>query len=251
MIKEYFRANNLKEAYEYKINGAVLLSGGGYLSKHQEDIESVVDIQKIGLNEIENAGGFITIGANVKLQTIVDNPLTPESLKVAIKRFPGSLNIRNTASIAGATLVADGKFDFLPWLLAANTKIEIYPEGKAVLLKDYLERRQSKGSFGIITKFLIPESSTIKYEVITRSPNDGVLVGVFVNQSINTGDINVCVSGYDLFPVCFHFTKSSGSIIKDIKQQLNNAYSHYKEQFCSFRYFQSMVIELYERITGE
>ena len=251
MMKEYYRANNLKEAYDYILNGAVVLAGGGYISKHQEDIDAVVDIQKIGLNGIVNENGFISIGANENLQSIIDNPLTPASLKVAIRRFPGSLNIRNSASIAGATLVADGKYDFLPWLLAAGTKIELYPDDEAILLKDFLREIKNKGKNEIITKFLIPESSTIKYEVITRSSNDGVLVGVFVNKSIDTSAVSVCVSGYDLFPVCFELTKSSGSMVSELKQHIKTAHSHYIDRFCSFLYFQTMVIELYERIIGE
>lgn len=251
MIKEYYRANSLNDAYEHTQNGFVILAGGGYISKHQEEINSVVDIQKIGLYGIENESGFLSIGANEKLQTILENSMTPDSLKKAIQRFPGSLNIRNSASIAGASLVADGKFDILPWLLVAGTKIEIFPNDRAVLLKDYLEEYKREKNIGIITKFLIPTTSRINYEVISRSPNDGILVGVFVNQPKDSRETLVCVSGYDLYPICFVLNEEGDERKEELKQYFKNAHSQYNNQFCSFSYFKAMVIELFERLTRE
>lgn len=251
MIKEYFRAENINEAYQYMKVGAKIIGGGGYVCKHQQGIISVVDLQKLGLTDIEIDKNYIKIGANKKLQAVVENESIPVSLKNAITRFPGSLNIRNSATIAGSILVSDGRFDLLPWLLAAETEVETYPEDNQMPLEKFMQKHKQGGHLGIITKILIPRKANVNWDVISRSPKDAILVGMFINQKNESDEMNVCIAGQDLFPICVSIKKEMNGKKKIIKDKLNNAHSHYNNKYCSFSYFLSMCDELFDRIIGE
>jgi len=250
MIKEYIRAENIEQAHQRLNDGAKIIGGGGYISKHQEDIDAVVDLQKLGLTGVEVDEKYIRIGASEKLQTLIDHEEIPDSLKKAIKRFPGSLNIRNSATIAGSVLISDGRFDLLPWLLSAETEVETYPDNTKINLDIFLREFKNSDSKSIITNILIPKSAVIKWDVITRTPKDAIIVGMFINQKTTNNELKICICGQDLYPVCFSVNKSSENIRDIIQENIINAHSHYNYKFCSFSYFLTMSEKLFDRISG-
>ena len=250
MILDYFRAENIEQAYKRVVDGSTIIAGGGYISKHQEGIKAVVDLQKLALTGIEVNEKYIKIGANEKLQTLVDHEAIPVSLKQAITRFPGSSNIRNSATIAGATLIADGRFDLLPWLLSAEAEVETYPDNNKTTLEIYLKEFKNSASKFIITNILIPRNANVKGEVIARTPKDAILVGMFINQQTNKNELKVCVCGQDLYPVCMTVDNSIENKRDIIQENIKNAHSHYSNQYCSFSYYLTMCEKLFDRIIG-
>lgn len=250
MIKEYIRAENIEQAYQRVNDGATIIGGGGYISKHQEDIKAVVDLQKLGLIGVEVDEKYIKIGASEKLQTLLDHEEIPDSLKKAIKRFPGSLNIRNSATIAGSVLISDGRFDLLPWLLSAETEVETYPDNNKISLDIYLKGFKNSDSSLIITKILIPRNANIKWDVIARTPKDAILVGMFIHQKATNNEMKICVCGQDLYPVCMRLNNTSGKKRDIIRENIKKAHSQYSNKYCSFQYFLLMCEKLFDRITG-
>ena len=251
MIEEYYRAETVEEAWQYVKLGAKVLGGGGYISKHQEDYKTVVDLQKLNLSGIKENDHYWEIGATEKLQTIVEHKSIPNSLKSAITRFPGSINIRNSATLAGAILVCDGRFDLLSWLLAADTKIALYPH-----VEDFDLENLYKNGFGlvkhsIITKIKIPKNSRVYWEQISRSPKDATMVGVYLMEVNNSDTYRVCVSGQGLQPKPVTIPKNYNAAVYSINTLLEIAHSHYIDNFCSFSYFKDMCFVLFDRILME
>ena len=76
MIKTYYRPTSLDEALSLLSNPeekAKPLGGGTRISKHKGPEISVVDLQELGLNNIEKSGGRISTGAMVRLDALLKN----------------------------------------------------------------------------------------------------------------------------------------------------------------------------------
>jgi CO/xanthine dehydrogenase FAD-binding subunit len=250
MITEYFRAENLEQAHQKVEDGATILGGGGYISKHQEGIDVVVDLQKIGLTGIEVDDQYLRIGASVKLQTLLDYEEIPISLKQAILRFPGSLNIRNSSTIAGSILMSDGRFDLLPWFLSAEAEIETYPDNNRISLENFIKDFKRNASKSIITNILIPRNANVIGDVVARAPKDAILVGMFINRKSTNNEMRICVCGQDLYPVCMTVNNSIENKRELILENIKNAHSQFGNKFCSFPYFVLMCEKLFDRIIG-
>ena len=125
MITDYFRPDTLPEALELlKQPDTLPLGGGTLLATLKSTPVKVVDLQSLGLDTINKKGNNLEIGATVTLQTLLENKHTSETLKKAIK-LEAPLNIRNTATVAGTLIAADGRSTFTTVLLALDAKLTV------------------------------------------------------------------------------------------------------------------------------
>jgi putative selenate reductase FAD-binding subunit len=174
MITDYFRPQTLDEALTLLSQPNTLPLGGGTLLSHPSpDPVSVVDLQALGLNMLRTKGNELEIGATVTLQQLLESEHSPAALKIAIK-LEASLNLRNSATVAGALISCDGRSSFATSLLALDAKIAIIVNRKSeiVNLGEFLPLRPR----GLITQIIIPLNAKFAFEYVSRTPSDKPIV---------------------------------------------------------------------------
>jgi CO/xanthine dehydrogenase FAD-binding subunit len=109
-----------------------------------------VDLQDLGLSDLEEAGGKVTVGAACTLQQIVEaEGILSAELAQACRR-EASWNLRNMATIAGAVLACDGRSPLVCALLAVGAKALLVPGEEALALDDLLDRRRTPADRPIV-----------------------------------------------------------------------------------------------------
>ncbi len=182
MILEYHRPKTLKEALQLLNRSTPLtrpLAGGTLLNRPGEDAIAAVDLQSLGLEQYEVRGKLFSVGAMVRLQTLLDATQTGDGLKDVI-RHEAALNIRQAATIAGTVVVGDGRSPLLAALLALDARLEIHHAeagASRVDLGDWLPfRRTRRGE--LITALELPLNVRLAYQYVARTPADQAIIGV-------------------------------------------------------------------------
>ena len=189
MILEYHRPKSVESALKLLKRDApttMPLGGGTYLNSPMSETVAVVDLQELGLDEIEKEGNTLRIGARVTLQTLVEREDIPLALQAAIRKEAG-INLRRTATLAGKVVTADGRSALATALLALDATLHIARHGeKSQTLKigELLVERSMKGSAtrglrgGLITHLNLPVPGAVRlaYQDVARTPADRPLV---------------------------------------------------------------------------
>ena len=132
MITAYHRPQTLDEDLTLLTQPNILpLGGGTLLSKPTTDSVEVADLQALGLDTVKKNGNNLELGATLTLQTLLESEHCPPALKSALK-LEAPLNIRNSATVAGTLIAADGRSTFASVLLAMDTKIIVSSKQSSV-----------------------------------------------------------------------------------------------------------------------
>jgi putative selenate reductase FAD-binding subunit len=185
MVEEYFKPTNIKEALTLKSKwgqDALYLAGGTEVNNLYFPVKPkyLISLEGIGLQAIDQTDEAIHFGANVLLQDLVENSLTPEFIKTAIKRLVNK-NIRNMATLGGHVASNKSCSDIIPTLIACQAKLEINTEKetKTILVQDYVTQEMS----ALISKIIISKETlkrTIASTNYCRSANDVSILNVAV-----------------------------------------------------------------------
>lgn len=201
MINEYHRPDTLIEALELLARTDVFtapLGGGAFLNPPSLSPIAVVDLQSLGLNTIQIKGNNLEIGATVALQQILDFDVDPD-LKAAL-RHEATYNIRQTATIAGTLVSADGRSPLATAMLALDAEFKILPNNQEIGLGDYLPLRDGYRSNHLITYINIPNNFNLGYDYVARTPADLPIVCVAVAKW-PSGRTRVALGGYGNEPI--------------------------------------------------
>src|SRR3990170_9119413 len=118
---KYLRPKTLDEALEQLASG-VALGGGTTLAPRRFQLETVIDLQDLGLSDLEESGGRVTAGAGCTLQQLVEaEGILAPALAEACRR-EAAWNLRNVATLAGAVLACDGRSPLTTALLAVGAR---------------------------------------------------------------------------------------------------------------------------------
>ncbi len=196
MITDYFRPTTLDEALTLLAQpSTVPLGGGTLLSRPTVDSVSVVDLQLLGLNRIHKQGNNLEIGATVTLQQLLDSEHCHPALKSALK-LETPLNLRNSATVAGTLVVADGRSTFACALLALDAKLSVISEQSSVIsVGEFLPLR----SRGLITQIVIPLNAKFAFEYVARTPSDKPIVCAALAQWTG-GRARLAIGGWGKSP---------------------------------------------------
>ncbi len=160
-IKNYLTPDNLEEVYQIlcadKKNQ--IIAGGAWLKLSLKKADTLISLDNLGLNKIEEKSDFIEIGSMVTLREIETdekvNKLFDGILSDAVSRIMG-MNIRNQATLGGSVM---GKFafsDILPVLLVMDTKLKFYKQGE-ISLEEFLNKTRIETD--ILEKVLIKKET--------------------------------------------------------------------------------------------
>jgi CO/xanthine dehydrogenase FAD-binding subunit len=241
MITDYKRPKSLQEAHSFINDGWEVLGGGEYISKHQEDFQKVIDLQELGLNYCKKDKDQLRYGAMTRLQEMVECSFTPLELIDIIKREK-SFNIRNAASLAGTLICADGRSDIFAWFICSGAKLLVNGEAMAVI--DYLKSDKN----ALIKEIQIDLQQTIKYERISRTPDDFTIVGVFLSKSLKNNKMTVVINGLTAKPPLIFENLDKTNLITELNNLLKTSRSQISTKWSSYEYQNKVINELVSRL---
>jgi probable selenate reductase FAD-binding subunit len=202
MIFEYHRPDTLEEALELlkrKSPKTVPLGGGTTLNQPSDEQVAVVDLQNLGLDKIKKKGSTLEIGAAASLQTLLDTKDLPGALVQAIQH-EATYNLRQTGTVAGTLVSADGRSAFAAVMLALDAQLTWLPGEEKQPLGDFLPLRTAKWPGLLITAIAIPLKPKLAYQYVARSPADLPIVSVAVARW-SSGRTRIVLGGYGSAPM--------------------------------------------------
>ena len=195
---KYLRPKTVDEALEQLASG-VPLGGGTTLTPRRFQLETVIDLQDLGLSDLEEAGGKVTAGAACTLQQIVEaEGMVAPQLAEACRR-EAAWNLRNMATIAGAVLACDGRSPLASALLAVGAKALLTPGEETLGLDDLLDRRPLDPEV-LVIGFTWKTKASLRYEQVARTPADRPIVAAAVGRPDGSA-YRVVLAGYGARPI--------------------------------------------------
>lgn len=238
MIIEYHRPTTVEETLELLSRKGVQTRpiGGGTAFRQILDAPlAVVDLQDLDINQINDRGTILELGATVTLQNLLNSTsISPELGEVI--RHEATYNLRQVASIAGTLVAANGRSPFATALLALDTQLIIQPDEKIVGLGDFLPLRSDWLQGQLIVAIRLPINVAFKYDYVARSPADQPIVCVAVCKW-PSGRTRVALGGFGDAPkLVFDGTESGG-----VEVAAKNAYSIAEDEWASAEYRQAIA----------
>ena len=164
MATQLLMAKSPEEAIGAKNASAVFIAGGTEVNRLGSDAaaaaDTLISLKKCaGLNEIEDAGDMVRIGAMCTFQQIIESEKIPEYLKEAA-HFMASRTKRNMATIGGNIAALRSDSYLLPTLFAVCARVEVLtPDGKQddICVNSYKEAAEA-GKDMLITAVIVPDN---------------------------------------------------------------------------------------------
>ncbi|WGS65513.1 FAD binding domain-containing protein [Marinitoga aeolica] len=186
-IKEYYRAKSVEEAYEKLMNveGAEIIGSGAFMRLSSRKINLAIDLQEAGLNYVKIENNEIRIGGATTLGEIEKNEIIKESFNgelVKALQAIWSVQLRNIATIGGTVFPRLGFSDLITVLLALNTDIVLYNNGR-MPLEVFLEEKIRKD---IIVELIIKkENRKLSFQYMRNSFYDFSILNAAVSVDEN------------------------------------------------------------------
>jgi CO/xanthine dehydrogenase FAD-binding subunit len=204
----YHRPETLADAWQALQMPDTHPLGGGtkLLAGHLPlTVTGVVDLQRLGLNQIELSDGGLQVGATVRLTDWADflaeqADNTPAALLLNGIRRSGPNTYRNAATVGGTMASRLPDSELLAALLVLDAHVYLYSEetaasadsGQAASLSDYLTGQQSTH---LITHITIPwQEGQGASERVARTPADYPIVSITGWQG-QSGSLRTAATG--------------------------------------------------------
>ena len=246
MITAYHRPKTLDEALTLLTqDNTVPLGGGTLLSKPTSDPVQAVDLQLLGLDSLTKSGNNLELGAALTLQALLESEHCPEALKTALK-LEAPLNIRNSATVAGALVSSDGRSTFACVLQAMDAKLTVSSKQKVeetINIGEFLPLREIKGA--LITTITIPLNVKPAFEYVSKTPSDKPLVCAALAQW-NSGRLRLALGGYGRSPMlAMDGTETEGS--EGLETAARNTFHEATDEYASAEYRMDVASTLAKR----
>ncbi len=180
-IKAYHRPANLDETLKLLsrpgINTAIV-GGGTYITAHLSDtVDEVVDLQAVGLTEVNYNGDRLTVGAMVRLQSLVEDNQAPALLREAAQR-EGPNTFRHAATVGGVVVGASKESELLAALLVFEAEVHLQSShgAKRLPLADFLRDTSGALAGGLVTAVSLTTSGKTASARVGRTPADQPIV---------------------------------------------------------------------------
>lgn len=180
----YHRPTSLPEALQLLASQQCVALAGGVHLHHDGGAQpaEVVDLQAAGLDSLEIAATTARLGAMVRLQALVDEPLLPETIRSAARSEQPS-TLRSVATVGGAIAHAAGDSLLLAALLAHEAVVELGSDAggqRSVALAELLADGCRPGE--LIVAVLIETGGRSVIARTGRTPQDTPIVGVVARR---------------------------------------------------------------------
>ncbi|GIV66408.1 MAG: FAD binding domain-containing protein [Chloroflexota bacterium] len=246
MIKEYYRPKTVSEAeqlFKRGDNKFVPLGGGSVLSRSKEEDLCVVDLQELGLNQVEVVGHKAILGATVTLQQLIESDSIPIHLKEVIRRS-ATINIRNQATLGGYVVSTDGRSPLGIALMAMDAVLIWHPNQETQSLGDWFSIRQPRGYWIKGIQFNL--NVELAYEQVSRTPMDQPILAVAIARWAS-GRVRIAIGGFGKSPILVLDGPEDSGLIEAVK----NALSDSGDEWASAEYRQAVGEVLVRRMMNK
>ncbi len=204
-LKAYHRPKSVSEALRLLarpgVNTAVVAGGVHIVAHMSEMVDEVVDLQAVGLTEVNYTGKGLTLGAMVRLQTVVDDSRTPPLLREAARR-EGPNTSRNASTFGGVVVGAHKDSELLAALIVfeAEVRVETIGGTKNIPLTDFLLDVPAALSGGLVTSVSLATMGKTASARVGRTPADTPIVAAAARLTDN-GQVRLALCGVANTPV--------------------------------------------------
>jgi CO/xanthine dehydrogenase FAD-binding subunit len=201
-VKSYHRPRDVEEALKLLVQhgetAAILAGGTGLVPELDDEAADLIDLQFLGLEQIEFSEQRVTVGAMVPLRSIVENESLPAVIRRAA-RYEGPNTLRNAATVGGTIVGGDCESEFLAALLAFEATVTVQTPGDScgLALEEFMV---SDFPDGIITEVSFALGGPAAHERVARTPTDKAIVAVIGRRNA-VGDIRLAFCGLTNRPV--------------------------------------------------
>lgn len=245
---EYHRPQTLDEALELLEQG-VPLAGGTRLTARLRGVEALVDLQDLGLDQIEATEATIKFGGTATLQALVENASQLPADLVQAARLEAGWNIRNRATVAGTIVTGDGRSPLLTVLLAMGADLEFAPGNGRVSLADVLDRSPDRTGGKLITAIHTANPGGLRYAQVARSPADRPLVCAAVAVDPAEKLVGIALGGFGAHPRLLSIDETLEA--NEAAQQARTMYAEAGDQWASAEYRSPTAATLVARLLTE
>ena len=187
-IVNYFKAKTVEEAYKklHEDPANIIIGGGAWLRLSSKIVNTAIDLEPIGLNQVKETNTSFEIDASVTLRDV-------EKTMELAQLFSGIINkglkgimgvaLRNLVTVGGSIYGKYSFSDFITPLLAVNTEVVMYKAGK-MSLEDFLKFRFKEKD--ILLKIIIHKEEGLGYYYkMKKTGLDFAVINVAVTKSSN------------------------------------------------------------------
>ncbi len=220
-LKTYHRPTDVEEAVALAQSSPAsqYLGGGAWLvAQGSPNLETVVDLQNLGLNQIESDMDGARIGATASLQDIIDHPGLRDianGILAEASEYTQSRTLREQGTLGGTLIVAGSADPLTTALLVLDTEIRYAdPATHTAPFISFVAYRDRlvKTRVLLLDVFIKrpPSRSAAAFEVVGRSPKDKPIVCAAAYIAVAEGlcaEIKVAVGGANPKPTRLHKTE--------------------------------------------
>lgn len=182
----YHRPESLEEALQLLTQPNTVPLAGGTQLLASGTTEAVVDLQALGLNQVQWPQGWLHIGAMTRLVDLAaaltghDQEGSPAHLLRGAIRKAGPNTYRNAATLGGVIAGRLPESELLAALLVLEARLHLYTPGeKEMSLGAYLAEEEAPA--GLITEISLPWGPGAgASERVARTPSDTPIVSITV-----------------------------------------------------------------------
>lgn len=249
MIIEYHRPESLSEALQLlgrQTPPTLPLGGGTVLSQKLGEDIAVVDLQRLGLNQIQKSDQVLKIGAAATLQALLETNLLPVECASALNEsllHEVAINVRRAATLAGTIVCCDGRSPLVTALLALDAQLVWAAAGDQMPLEDYLPLREKFDKSRLMIQVKIPADVRLRFSMVARSPMDRPIVCA-VAATWPSGRTRVTLGGFGSSPtLVMDGLEAAGAVVA-----AREAYSFAGDAWASAEYRKDIAAKLVQRL---
>ena len=184
-IQNYVLAESLEQAYQLNQNKRNCVLGGMmWLRLSDRLVHTAIDLNRLGLDQIEESEEEFRIGAMVTLRQLEKHPgflaYTNGTCRNAVKDIVG-VQFRNSATLGGSVMGRFGFSDVFTFFLALDAYVELY-QGGVIPIAEFRDR---------------PMDRDILVRVIVKKKELQVGYRSMRNTSTDFPVLAVCVAKWD------------------------------------------------------
>ena len=245
MISQYHRPETIDQALQLlarKTPKTIPLGGGTRISQYRGEPIEVVDIQNLRLEQLVADGDTFTIGAGVRLADLEGWHELPAVYRNALRK-EGTINLRQSATVGGAVVGADGTSVFACALLAADASLTWLPGETAVSYGDWLSL---KNGGLLINEIRVPALVDVRQESVSRSPMDVAFLSISLARW-KSGRVRVVLGGTMTAPMII----ADGSGTEGIEEGLRSASRQFADHWAGADFRAETAVTLLRRMLAD